>query len=164
MNGGPLQGPFLTRGEAAQRSALPPDELSRRPDLLHIGGRMLEEVYFAFQFDSRGIRRDVATVVLALRGKLDDLAIASWLTTPNTMLNGDTPLAWLTRRGGTHRVLAAAAAAPTHDDDAARPVRVMPPVAATRAPARDSTRRRGRRYGPAVRSHSAQLGHQSGTL
>ena len=45
-----LQGPFLTRAEAAVRAGVDAAHISHRPDLLRLDGRWLEEVYFAFQF------------------------------------------------------------------------------------------------------------------
>ena len=87
-----LIGHFLLRSEAAQRAGILKDELVQRPDLLRIGGIWLEEVYFEFQFDQSGIRRNLATIVGQLRGSYSDLAIAEWLARPNDVLGGATPL------------------------------------------------------------------------
>jgi hypothetical protein len=87
-----LVGHFLLRSEAAQRAGISKDELIQRPDLLRIGGTWLEEVYFEFQFDQSGIRRNLATMVRELRGSFDDLVIAEWLASPNEVLAGATPL------------------------------------------------------------------------
>ena len=87
-------GHFLTRQTAAQRAGITPEEVLHRPDLLRIGGHWLEEVYFAFQFDDRGIKRDLGSVVLALRKEYDDIEIADWLAQPNPELGFLTPLRW----------------------------------------------------------------------
>lgn len=87
-----LVGHFLLRSEAAQRARISTDELVRRPDLLRIGGTWLEEVYFEFQFDQSGIRRNLAMIVRELRGSFDDLTIAEWLACPNEVLAGAPPL------------------------------------------------------------------------
>ena len=89
-----LLGPFLTRAEAARRAGLSSKEVRARPDLLRIGGRWLEEVYFAFQFDDGGIRRGIGGAVLSMRGYLDDETIADWLIRPNLDLAAETPLRW----------------------------------------------------------------------
>jgi hypothetical protein len=104
-----LVGPFWTRIEAAHRTGIPEEELLSRPDVIHIGGRSLPEAYVAFQFDRSGIRRDLARVVLALRGRYDDIEIANWLVRENPHLLGTTPLAWLNHRHRLDRVLDAAA-------------------------------------------------------
>ena len=90
-----LIGHFLLRSEAAQRAGISKEELVRRPDLLHIGGTWLEEVYFEFQFDEFGIRRTLGSVVQQLRRNSDDLTIAEWLARPNEELGGATPLRML---------------------------------------------------------------------
>lgn len=104
-----LQGPFLTRSQAARRSGAKKAELPDRPDLLHIGGRWTEEVYFAFQFDHHGIRPDIGRVVTALKGRWEDEVIADWLVRPNTKLVGATPLAVFNGPHGLDRVLHAIA-------------------------------------------------------
>lgn len=103
-----LIGHFLLRAEAAQRAGIPTDELVRRPDLLRIGGTWLEEVYFEFQFDETGVRRDLGSVVQLLRRSCDDLTIAEWLARPNDKLAGATPLRTLAV-GGRNGQLARAA-------------------------------------------------------
>ncbi len=112
MTGRVLLGPFLTRADAAERAGLAPAAIRLRPDLIHIGGRLLPEVYCRFQFGSTGIRRDIGTVVLAMRGICDDLTIADWLVRPNPALHGDTPLAQLNRTHTPARVLDALATHP----------------------------------------------------
>ena len=104
-----LLGPFYTLAKASRRAFRATDEVRIRPDLLRIGGRRTKEAYFAFQFDGAGIRSDVGSAVLALRGVLDDLAIADWLVRPNSALSGDSPLLRMNRRGGTAEVLAVVA-------------------------------------------------------
>jgi hypothetical protein len=85
--------------------------------LLHVGGRYLEEVYFEFQFDKSGIKRDLGTLVQALHGRFADIEIADWLARPNRLLNGYSPLQWRAA-GWSPRRLAEAAkrAGPIHDD------------------------------------------------
>lgn len=102
-----LKGPFLTRSEAARRGHIRRALLPHRPDLLHLGGEWLEEVYFAFQFDDHGVRPEIGLVVQELKKTYSDVAIADWLVRANPALNDSTPLgvlAW----GSTQRVLSAA--------------------------------------------------------
>ena len=103
-----LIGHFLIRAEAAQRAGISAEELMGRPDLLHIGGTWLEEVYFEFQFDESGVRHDLGSVVQLLRQNFDDLAIAEWLARPNESLAGATPLRRLSDGGSTEQLTRAA--------------------------------------------------------
>ncbi len=103
-----LVGPFLTRTEAARLAGLAARELPPRLDLLRIGGKGRHEAYFAFQFDRTGVRRDLGSVVLLLRGSSDDVTIADWLVTKNPALLEASPLTWLNRRGDLESVLVAA--------------------------------------------------------
>ena len=102
-----LQGPFLTRAQAARLAHLPSSQLVDRPDLLHVRGPFLQETYFAFQFDRHGIRSDLAHVVHAARADLDELEVADWLVRPNAELNGTSPLNYLNGSGSLDRVLQA---------------------------------------------------------
>ena len=90
-----LVGHFLTRHDAAVRAGVSDDEVTQRPDLLRIGGRYLEEVYFAFQFNGHGIRRDLGSVIAHLRKRYDDETVADWLARPNDTLGRMTPLGWI---------------------------------------------------------------------
>lgn len=103
-----LLGPFLTRADAAARSGLSPHDIAARPDLLRIGKPPLDEAYFAFQFGPTGIRRELGAVVLALKGRCDDLVIADWLLRPNPRLRNGSPLTWLREGGDYHRAVEAA--------------------------------------------------------
>lgn len=103
-----LQGPFLTRTQAARRAGVAKHVLPDRPDLLHLGGEFLEEVYFDFQFNGHGVRPDVGHVVSALRHRCSDEAIADWLVRSNTQLNGSSPLSVLDGTRSVDRVLRAA--------------------------------------------------------
>jgi hypothetical protein len=87
-----LIGHFLLRHDAARRGGISGEELVQRPDLLRIGGRWLQEVYFEFQFDEFGIRRELGSLVQTLRRDFDDLVVADWLVRPNEALSGATPL------------------------------------------------------------------------
>jgi hypothetical protein len=69
----------------------------QRPDLLRIGGRWLEEVYFEFQFDESGINRELGSLIQTLRRDFDDLVVADWLVRPNEALSGATPLGALAK-------------------------------------------------------------------
>jgi hypothetical protein len=109
-------GHFLTRKAAAQRARISPEEVLHRPDLLRIGGRWLEEVYFAFQFDDGGINRDLGAVVLMLRREYDDIEIADWLAEPNPELGFFTPLRWSAGGLDRHRLVAAAERHGPHHD------------------------------------------------
>lgn len=100
-----LRGPFLTRREAARRAGVAEDQVTRRPDLLRLGGRRLEEVYFAFQFDECGVRPDLGLVVQRLKRSCDDLDISHWLVEPQDGLNLRSPLDWLAGAGSAAAVL-----------------------------------------------------------
>ncbi len=89
-------------------------EATHRPDLLRIGGTHLEEVYFAFQFDGAGIRRDLGRVVQRLHRNHDDVTIADWLARPNPGLSLMSPLEWDRSRRDPSRLLEAADAFPPH--------------------------------------------------
>jgi hypothetical protein len=111
-----LLGHFLTRHDAAVRAGVSEDEVAQRPDLLRLGGKWLEEVYFEFQFDESGIKRDIGTLVQRLHGDFEDIEIADWLAHPNAMLNGYTPLQWRARGLKIDRIANAAdEAGPVHD-------------------------------------------------
>jgi len=101
----------LTRREAAGLAGLDALKLVTRQDLLRIGGRSLEEVYFGFQFGPDGIRPDIASVVSELADQWDHLTIAHWLSCENTTLEGLTPLGWIDGGRDVSHVLAAAATA-----------------------------------------------------
>ena len=84
--------------------------------MLRIGGRWLEEVYFAFQFDERGIKRDLGSVVLLLRKQYEDIEIADWLAQPNPELGYLTPLRWSAGGlDGRKLTVAAERCGPHHD-------------------------------------------------
>lgn len=107
----------MSRESAARRAGVTCDEVQQRPDLLRIGGQWLPEVYFAFQFDDMGIKRDLGSVVVQLRRNYDDVEIADWLARPNQALDQLSPLRWSS--GGRHRqklAEAAVRAGPRHDD------------------------------------------------
>jgi hypothetical protein len=87
-----LQGPFLTRAQASRRAGVPGRILVHRPDLLSISSRWLQEAYFAFQFDDHGVRPDVGSAVLHLKGRFSDIDIADWLVRANALLYGAAPL------------------------------------------------------------------------
>lgn len=103
-----IQGPLLTRKEAARRAGIDPRLLPDRPDLIHLGGQWLEEVYCAFQFDDHGVRPDVGLVVQSLKPAHADEVLADWMARPNPDLNGISPLDYLSGAGSPGRVLDAA--------------------------------------------------------
>lgn len=107
-----LQGPFLTRRQAARKAGVDPHFLPDRPDLIHLGGHWLEEVYCAFQFDDNGIDRSLGQVVQVLHKRHGDEAIADWLVRPNRALHGSCPLDYLAGSGTVEGVLAAAIESP----------------------------------------------------
>lgn len=108
-----LVGHFLTRTQVARRVAIDNDEVLHRPDLLRIGGTWLEEVYFAFQFDSGGVIQTLGRAVAQLRRAYDDESIADWLARPHSALSSTTPLAWLAAGGsGDTFVIASEVAGP----------------------------------------------------
>ena len=107
----------MSRERAARCAGVSCDEVRQRPDLLRIGGTWLPEVYFAFQFDETGIKRDLGSVVLELSGGYNDVEIADWLARPNRLLDQLSPLRW--SASGRHWKslnAAAARAGPCHDD------------------------------------------------
>lgn len=107
VSGPVLVGHFLTRDQVACRVSIESQEVVQRPDLLRIGGTWLEEVYFAFQFDTRGVRQSLGIVVANLRRVFDDEFIADWLVQPHAALSSDSPLAWLASGGSRERVTTA---------------------------------------------------------
>ncbi len=117
MAGSVLIGPFLTRTEAARAAGVAPLDLVVRRDVLRIGGRSLEEVYFAFQFHKGGgVRGDVSSVVDKLADEWDHMTIAHWMGRPNSKLDSLSPLAWLDGgRDVAHVVDAAAYLTSTED-------------------------------------------------
>ena len=112
---------MLTRRQAARRAGVPAQLLPDRPDLIHIGGDWLEEVYCEFQFDENGVRRDLGRVVHDLHRDFSDIEIADWLVRPNQALNGNCPLDFLGGRGTVDQVLAAATIAPPITDPIVEP-------------------------------------------
>lgn len=143
-----LLGPFLTRAQAARLAGVPPSVLVHRPDLLHIGGRWLQEAYCGFQFDEGGVRRDIGTVVHSLKPAYPDLAIADWLVKPNPALNNTSPLLYLSNTGRVDKVLAAEESNPPVVDPApASPPQESSPIESSvkasmaEVPARGSRRR-----------------------
>jgi hypothetical protein len=161
MNQHILQGPFLTRAEASRLSHVPDRFLVHRHDLLHIGGRWLPEVYFAFQFDEHGVRPEFAHVVDRLKERYGDREICEWLATPQPELGFATPISFLNAGGDPELVLEAAVrdgpvspAAATSDRSAAVEPPDTPPSQVVARPA--GSRRRTSRM-PRVRIvHSAR--------
>ncbi len=103
-----LNGPFLTRAEAAARGGIDPRALAARQDVLRLPGRHLEETYFAFQFDRSGLRPEIAAIVGALAPDWDQLSIADWLVRPSQDLSALSPLTWLEAGRSPQAVLDAA--------------------------------------------------------
>lgn len=106
----------MTRAEAARAAGVTTSEIRQRPDLLRIGGTHLEEVYHAFQFDQRGVRRELGLIVQDMKRRHSDIAIADWLVRPNPVLVGVSPLRWLEANGRHDRVFKAAYDQPPVDD------------------------------------------------
>jgi hypothetical protein len=100
-----LQGPFLTRAQAARRAGVSAQVLVHRPDLLKVGGGWLQEVYFEFQFDPDGVRRDLGRVVQSLKPQRSDVVIGDWLVRPNRSLGHATPLRYLNGGGSVEQVV-----------------------------------------------------------
>lgn len=122
-----LQGPFLTRAQAARRAGVPGDLLSDRPDLLHIRGPFSQEAYFAFQFDEHGIRPDIARVVHVARAELAELEVADWLVRPNSGLNGSSPLTYLNGHGSVEHVVEVIPHRPTPTEEVEQRTEVLVP-------------------------------------
>ena len=89
-----LVGPFWTRSEAAAYLGISTEDLWRRSDVVRIEGRWLEETYPAVQFADNEVRYEVAAIVEEVGDELPGVAIADWLSRPNPLLAGMTPLAW----------------------------------------------------------------------
>jgi hypothetical protein len=120
-------GHCLTRHEAARRAGIPAMELALRPDLLRIRGHWLGEVYYAFQFNHRGIRPDLADVVRSLHDRFNDLVIADWLARPSDRLDGLSPIRWVETGGDLGRLNAAVAlAGPVADTGEQPPAEARP--------------------------------------
>ena len=100
-----LQGPFLTRAQAARRAGVPAQLLVHRPDLLKVGGSWLQEVYFEFQFDPDGVRPELGRVVQSLKPKRSDVVIGDWLARSNRSLGHASPLRFLNSGGSVERVI-----------------------------------------------------------
>jgi hypothetical protein len=129
-----LIGHFLTRQQAARRAGIPSQELVLRPDLLHIGGRWLPEVYFEFQFSERGVHPRLGRVVQMLRRRFADVAIADWLSRPNRELDGASPLRWLAAGRDPARLDNAAACAGELTDNGHREARPVQSISLTLHP------------------------------
>ncbi len=161
MNQHILQGPFLTRDEASLRSHVPVRFLAHRPDLLHIGGRSLPEVYFAFQFDHHGVRPEFACVVEHLKKTYADREICEWLATPQPELGFATPISFLNGGGDPDLVIEAAVRdgpLTVYERTHEAPAPVEPPTPpAPRVSAGDATSRRRKARLRSVRiAHSAR--------
>lgn len=162
MNQHVLQGPFLTRREASRRSHVPARFLAHRPDLLHIGGKSLPEVYLAFQFDEHGVRPDFAHVVEHLKARFGDREICEWLATPQPELGFATPISFLHAGGDPDQVIAAAAVdGPVSSFDRAHETSAQleppaPPASSAVAGDRARDRRRGSRLRSVRVAHTAR--------
>ncbi len=139
-----LQGPFLTRKEAARRAGVAASLIKRRPDLLRLGGGRLQEVYFAFQFDQAGVRPELGRVVQSLKADYDDIDICHWLVLPQRRLGLATPLQWLTSGGPGKAVLECAEGSALDAPTTATKQSVSPFV--ERPSAESVPRRRRRRH------------------
>lgn len=131
-----LKGPFLTRAEAAKRGEVSTELITHRPDLLRLGGKWLQEVYFAFQFDPGGVRPGLGMVVQTLKGEYADQAIAEWLALPHPELGFASPLDFLNAGGTVERVLVAA----TDEGPTAPPRAAQVPAPPSRGPEDHSSR------------------------
>jgi hypothetical protein len=149
-----MQGPFLTRRQAAALIGLPMGELSGHPELLHVSG-LLEECYFAFQCRPDAVGRDIGRVVLAMRSFTSDQQIADWLVRQNPDLKETSPLEWLQRRWGSSHVMKAA----EHAFDAAHQRRKSDAGAKTSPTggpaARRETARPDQPYAGRLRAHAS---------
>jgi hypothetical protein len=73
-------------------------------------------VYFEFQFDDVGIKRDLGSAVHTLHRDFEDVEIADWLARPNPVLNHLTPLRWsASGRNGQRLTEAAMRSGPVRD-------------------------------------------------
>jgi len=94
-------GPYLTSKEVQEligvgtRQAV--SDLAKRRRLLALTTKNGRVVYPAFQFSPSGRPYPVLPRVLGLLEKaaVDPYTIASWLTTPQTLLENETPARWL---------------------------------------------------------------------
>jgi hypothetical protein len=85
-------------------------DLLKRERLLGLDGLSGQRVYPAFQFNERGRPYAVLPAVLAHFAEADvsPHTIASWFTSPQALLEGQTPAAWLKRGDPPDQVVEAA--------------------------------------------------------
>ncbi len=85
-------------------------DLLKRGRLLALEAQSGQWVYPSFQFNERGRPHAVMTEVLAHFAGADvsPHTIASWFTSPQALLDGNTPAVWLKRGGEPERVVEAA--------------------------------------------------------
>jgi hypothetical protein len=75
-------------------------DLAQRKQLLALDASGQRELYPAFQFDRSGRPYpEIARVLAAFEGAVETTyTIASWFTTPQAELEGETPAAWMRSR------------------------------------------------------------------
>ncbi len=101
-----LVGPFWTRTQVAGLLGTLPAAVAADRTLLRIDGRLsVEEVYPAFQFDGRGMRREVAFLARLLKRRVLDVEACDWLRRPRRAIDGRTPMDWLAMDGDVDRVM-----------------------------------------------------------
>jgi len=85
-------------------------DLSASGQLLEIGSPEGHELYPAFQFDASGSPYpEVASVIKTFSDVVETpYTIASWFVSPQDLLDGETPIAWMRAKKDTSELLAAA--------------------------------------------------------
>jgi hypothetical protein len=85
-------GPALSQRDVATLLNKSEQAVSKDPNLLRIRNRDGRPVYPVVQFEGRRQLTGVAGVVTSLRGVLEPLTIASWLTAPQRALDDVRPI------------------------------------------------------------------------
>lgn len=85
-------GPALTQRDVARLLSKTEQAVAKDARLLRVRTRDGRPVYPVLQFTGRGQLSGVAEVVAALRGALEPLTVASWLTAPQRELDGRRPV------------------------------------------------------------------------
>lgn len=84
--------------------------LSAAGQILELGSPEGHKLYPAFQFDSRGsLYPEISGVIKIFAGMVETpYTIASWFVSPQDLLDGETPTAWIRAKKDTSQLLAAA--------------------------------------------------------
>ncbi len=107
-------GPLLETGQI-QRLLSPRDvsDLTRKGCLLVLPGFGGRNLYPAFQLGPDGPYPEIAKILAIFSDVIETpYTVASWLVSPQDLLNGETPVAWLRAGKDSSLILAAAQRSP----------------------------------------------------